>query len=144
MGGTNSKPVTRVQPKPAARTARQRSRNAKGDAARTGAFPCIVAVGASAGGFDALVEFLHVLPPDSGLCFIILQHLSPSPRSLSAELFSRHTTMPVRAAEEGMRLDPNSVFTTPADKDITVKRGRIQLSKPTESRGRRLPVDVLF
>src|SRR6202042_2963397 len=134
MGGTNSKPVTRVQPKRAVGRTRQRSRNPKGDAAGAGSFPCIVAVGASAGGFDALVEFLHALPPDSGLSFIILQHLSPSPRSLSAELFSRHTSMRVSAAEEGTRLEANCVYTTPADQDIRVKNGHIRLSRPTEGR----------
>src|SRR5882724_10242277 len=106
--------------------------------------PCVVGIGASAGGFDALVEFLHVLPSNSGLSFIILQHLSPSPRSLAAELFSRHTEMSVRAAEEGMRLEANCVYTAPADKDIAVNGGCIRLSKPTEVRGRRLPVDQLF
>src|SRR5580692_11191383 len=116
MGGTKSKPVARVQPKRAVVTTRQRPRNAKSAAAGAGAFPCIVGVGASAGGFDALVEFLHVLPPNSGLSFIILQHLSPSPRSLSAELFSRHTAMSVRAAEDGMLLEPNCVYTSPADR----------------------------
>jgi two-component system CheB/CheR fusion protein len=144
MGGTNDKPVARVQPKRAVGTARQRPRNAKSDSAGARSFPCIVGVGASAGGFDALVEFLHVLPPNSGLSFIILQHLSPSPRSLSAELFSRHTTMRVGAAEEGMRLEANCVYTTPADKDIRVKGGCIRLSRPTEGRGHRLPVDQLF
>ena len=144
MGGTNSKPGTRIQPKRAVGTTPQRPRNPKGAAAGAGSFPCIVAVGASAGGFDALVEFLHVLPPDSGLSFIILQHLSPSPRSLSAELFSRHTTMRVSAAEEGTRLAANCVYTTPADQDIRVKDGHIRLSKPTEGRGHRLPVDRLF
>jgi len=135
MGGTNSKPVARVQPKRAVGTTRRRPQNAKSDAAGAGSFPCIVGVGASAGGFDALVEFLHVLPPNSGLSFIILQHLSPSPRSLSAELFSRHTTMRVSAAEEGARLEANCVYTTPADRDIRVKGGRIRLSRPTEGRG---------
>jgi two-component system CheB/CheR fusion protein len=106
--------------------------------------PCVVGIGASAGGFDALVEFLRVLPANGGLSFIILQHLSPSPRSLSAELFSRHTQMSVREAEEGMRLEANCVYTTPADKDIAVKDGCIRLSTPTERRGRRLPVDQLF
>jgi two-component system CheB/CheR fusion protein len=105
---------------------------------------CVVGIGASAGGFDALVEFLRVIPANSGLAFIILQHLSPSPRSLSAELFSRHTDMIVRPAEEGMRLEPNCVYTTPADKDIRLQDGCIRLSKPTELRGRRLPVDHLF
>jgi two-component system CheB/CheR fusion protein len=111
---------------------------------RNNPFSCVVGIGASAGGFDALVEFLHVLPANSGLAFIILQHLSPTPRSLSAELFARHTEMSVRPAEDGMRLEPNCVYTTPADKDIGVIHGRIRLSTPTEIRGRRLPVDLLF
>src|SRR5882757_5422595 len=106
--------------------------------------PCVVGIGASAGGFDALVEFLRVTPANSGLAFVILQHLSPSPRSLSAELFSRHTAMSVRVAEDGLRLQPNCVYTTPAERDIRVKDGCIRLSKPTEIRGRRLPVDQLF
>jgi two-component system CheB/CheR fusion protein len=104
----------------------------------------VVGIGASAGGFDALIEFLHVIPVNSGLAFIILQHLSPSPRSLSAELFSRHTDMIVRPAEDGVRLEANRVYTTPADRDIRLKGGCIRLSKPTEVRGRRLPVDHLF
>jgi two-component system CheB/CheR fusion protein len=107
-------------------------------------FPCVVGIGASAGGFDALVEFLQVIPANSGLAFIILQHLSPTPRSLSAELFSRHTAMPVREAEDGQRLQPNCVYTTPADRDIRLKDGCIRLAKPTEIRGRRLPIDQLF
>ncbi len=106
--------------------------------------PCVVGIGASAGGFDALVEFLRVVPANSGLAFIILQHLSPTPRSLSAELFSRHTVMPVCEAAEGLRLEANCVYTTPADRDIGLKDGCIRLTKPTEKRGRRLPVDHLF
>jgi two-component system CheB/CheR fusion protein len=104
----------------------------------------VAGIGASAGGFDALVEFLRVLPANSGLAFIILQHLSPTPRSLSAELFSRHTAMRVREAEDGQRLQANCVYTTPADRDISIKDGCIHLAKPTEVRGRRLPVDELF
>jgi two-component system, chemotaxis family, CheB/CheR fusion protein len=109
-----------------------------------GASPCVVGIGASAGGFDAIVEFLRVIPANSGLTFIILQHLSPSPRSLSAELFSRHTAMSVCEAEEGVRLQANRVYTAPAGKEIRLKSGRIRLSKPTENRGSRLPVDQLF
>jgi len=115
-----------------------------GLARKVDASPCVVAIGASAGGFDALIEFLHVVPANSGLSFIILQHLSPSPRSLSAELFSRHTAMSVRPAEDGVLLEPNCVYTTPADRDIRVQGGHIRLVKPTEARGHRLPVDQLF
>jgi two-component system CheB/CheR fusion protein len=105
---------------------------------------CIVAIGASAGGFDALTELLHRLPADSGLAFIILQHLSPSPRSLSAELFSRHTQMPVAEARDGTFVEANHVYTAPADQDLKVKFGRLRLSQPIEAHGRRLPVDHLF
>src|ERR1700729_3011655 len=105
---------------------------------------CIVAIGASAGGFDALTELLHRLPADSGLAFIILQHLSPSPRSLSAELFSRHTQMPVAEARDGTLVEANHVYTAPADQDLKVKLGRWPLSHAIEAHGRRPPVDPLF
>ena len=105
---------------------------------------CIVAIGASAGGFDALTELLRRLPADSGLAFIILQHLSPSPRSLSAELFSRHTQMTVAEARHGTLVEANHVYTAPAGQDVKVRQGRLRLSQPTEALGRRLPVDHLF
>lgn len=117
----------------------QARRNAVTDASL-----CIVAIGASAGGFDALVELLRRLPADSGLAFIILQHLSPSPRSFSAELFSRHTQMPVSEATDRTLVEANHVYTCPATQDVRVKAGRLRLSKPTEAQGRRLPVDHLF
>jgi len=120
-------------------SARQARRNAATDGSL-----CIVAIGASAGGFDALVELLHRLPADSGLALIILQHLSPSPRSLSAELFSRHTQMPVCEATDGTLVEANHVYTAPAAQDVRVKAGRLRLSKPTEAQGRRLPIDHLF
>lgn len=127
--------------KPSRRTGVKRARASK---KKQDAPFCVVAIGASAGGFEALVEFLRVMPANSGLAFIILQHLSPSPRSLSTELFARHTSMTVHTAEEGMLLERNVVYTTPADKDIGLKNGRIRLSSPMEHRGRRLPLDHLF
>jgi two-component system, chemotaxis family, CheB/CheR fusion protein len=136
MGVKGGRPAKR-----APRTAVQRARQSSIKRALS---PCVVGIGASAGGFDALVEFLQVIPANSGLAFIILQHLSPSPRSLSAELFSRHTAMSVRVALDGVRLQANCVYTTPADRDIGLKDGCVRLSKPTEARGRRLPVDQLF
>jgi chemotaxis methyl-accepting protein methylase/signal transduction histidine kinase len=106
--------------------------------------PCIVAIGASAGGFDAIKELLRRMPARNGLAFIVLQHLSPSPKNLSAELYSRHTAMSVHAAEEGMIPQADCVYTTPGDKDIRVVDGRLRLSKPTEPPGRRRPVDHLL
>src|ERR1700680_1823328 len=113
MGVKRAKPGTTAKSKRGRAVMRQEPRLGNS----SDSHPCVVGIGASAGGFDALVEFLHVLPADSGLAFIILQHLSPTSRSLSAELFSRHTEMSVRAAAEGVRLQANCVYTTPADKD---------------------------
>ena len=106
--------------------------------------PCIVAIGASAGGFDALVELVQRLPCDGGLAYIILQHLSPSPRSFSVELFARHTAMPVAEATQGVLIEANRIYTVPAAHDARVKAGRIRLATPAEARGGRLPIDHLF
>lgn len=105
---------------------------------------CVVGIGASAGGFDAIVEFLRAMPTDSGMAFVIVQHLGNSPRSLSAELFANRTAMPVRVAENGLRLQANCVYTNPADRDIRIQAGCIRLSKPMEPHGWRLPIDHLF
>src|SRR5258708_8583946 len=130
----------RAKAGPRGAAARRPSRTAR---RRVAGF-CVVGIGASAGGFDALVDFLEAMPAASGMAFIIVQHLSPSPRSLSAELFSRHTAMVVSAAEDGQRLQANHVYTSPAESDLRVRGGVIRLSKPTEIRGRRFPVDHLF
>jgi chemotaxis methyl-accepting protein methylase/signal transduction histidine kinase len=128
-----------------AKTAQPPPRTARGARAKKAdSSLCVVAIGASAGGFDALVQLLRRLPANCGLALIILQHLSPSPKSLSAELFSRHTSMKVCTAADGMHLEANCVYTTPADQDIRVKAGHIRLSKPIEAHGHRLPVDHLF
>ena len=65
--------------------------------------PCIVGIGASAGGFDAIREFLRLMPPDSGIAFIVIQHLDPRRRSLASELLGKCTSMPVVEADDGMR-----------------------------------------
>ncbi len=106
--------------------------------------PCVVAIGASAGGFEAIVEFLRAMPADSGMAFVIVQHLGPSPKTLSAELFSHRTAMPVRVAANGLRLQANCVYTNPGDRDIRIQDGCIRLSKPAEADGWRLPIDHLF
>src|SRR5689334_12812884 len=62
----------------------------------------VVAIGASAGGLESLERLFSSLPPDTGMAFVVLQHLSPDFRSLMDELLSRRTRMPIRRAENGM------------------------------------------
>ena len=62
---------------------------------------CVVGIGASAGGLEALQDFFKAMPADTGAAFVVVQHLSPDHKSLMAELLSRCTTMTVKAAQDG-------------------------------------------
>ncbi|MCI0334720.1 MAG: hypothetical protein L0228_16005 [Planctomycetes bacterium] len=73
--------------------------------------PYVVGIGASAGGLQPLQEFFGNMPQDSGLAFVIVQHLSPEFKSLMSELLSRrHTSMAMHHVEHGMLLEPNSIY----------------------------------
>ncbi len=104
----------------------------------------IVGIGASAGGLEPLLEFLAQVPVASGLAYIVVQHLDPTRRALLPEILQRATTMPVREVSSWMRITANSVYVIPPNAELTVVNGMIRLSEPSEPRGLRLPVDVLF
>ena len=106
--------------------------------------PCIVGIGASAGGFEAIRKFFQVMPGDSGVAFIVVQHLDPTHVSLAAELFAKFTTMPVSDAIDGALIKANHVYTAPSDKTLTVQRGRLKLVPRGDDKHLRLPVDQLF
>ena len=76
----------------------------------------IVGIGASAGGLDALQELINNVPQNSGLVFVIIQHLSPNYKSLMAEILSKHTSMRVFEAEEGMAVNENCIYLIPNKK----------------------------
>ena len=104
----------------------------------------VVGIGASAGGLHALQDFFGTIPPDSGAAFIVVQHLDPTRVSEMATLLGRRTTLKVVLAEEGMRLEPNVVYTIPPDRYLLVENEAIKLTLPAEPRGLRLPIDALF
>lgn len=103
-----------------------------------------VGVGASAGGLEALETFFSPIAPDSGLAFIVIQHLSPDYKSMMVELLSKRTAMPVRRAEEGMRVEANSVYLIPPKKNLSIFHGKLLLSESDHSRGLNLPIDVFL
>lgn len=72
-------------------------------------FP-VVGIGASAGGLEAVGEFLTAMPADSGMAFVLIQHLPPDHQSMMAEILSRRTAMSVRQVEDGMPVEPNRVY----------------------------------
>ena len=106
--------------------------------------PVIVGIGASAGGLEALQEFFENLPDDSGLIFVIVQHLSPDYKSLMDELLSRHTRMKIYKIIDGQQLEPNSVYLIPPRKNMTIFNGRLFLTDQIVSKGLNLPIDIFL
>ncbi|TAK80885.1 MAG: chemotaxis protein CheB [Aquabacterium sp.] len=104
----------------------------------------VVGLGASAGGLEALEQFLAKVPPDSGLAYVVVQHLDPTHKTMLAELLQRSTPMPVREAAEFVRIEPDVVYVIPPNAELTVVEGVLRLARPRPPRGMRLPVDVLF
>lgn len=104
----------------------------------------IVGIGASAGGLDAFKTFFANMPPDSGMPFVLVQHLSPDHKSMLADLVGRTTTMPVVEAENNMPIASNTVYVIPPDATLTLKRRSLQVSRPAPPRERRRPIDTFF
>lgn len=92
----------------------------------------IVAIGASAGGLNAINDFFDNMPEDNHLSFIVIQHLSPDHKSLMAELVSKHTPMEVYVAEDGMLVRPGSLYLIPEKKVMTFKNGMLRLKEKSK------------
>jgi len=106
--------------------------------------PLIVGIGASAGGLDAFKSFFANTPVDTGLAFVLVQHLSPDHKSLLAELVGRTTPMSVIEAVDGMQVAANGVFVIPPDATMTIKGGRLEVIRPAPPRDRRRPIDTFL
>jgi two-component system CheB/CheR fusion protein len=104
----------------------------------------VVGIGASAGGLDPLVRFFDNLPKDTGMAFVIVQHLSPDFRSLMDELLARHTLLPIHLVEDGMPVQPDHVYLIPAKKEMIISGGRLLLSERHRQQELTLPIDVFF
>ena len=90
--------------------------------------PMVVGIGASAGGLEALQQFFSCIPSNTGLIFIIIQHLSPDYKSLMAEILGKHTSMMVLQAESDMEIEPDTVYLIPPKKNMTIRDGRLLLT----------------
>jgi two-component system CheB/CheR fusion protein len=104
----------------------------------------IVGIGASAGGLESLERFFTHLPPDTGMAFVVLQHLSPDFRSLMDELLGRRTPMRIRQAESEMAVEPNTVYLLPPMKEMIIRHRRLLLSDRDPRLGLTLPIDLFL
>lgn len=104
----------------------------------------IVGVGASAGGLEALEQFFGTMPPDSGMAFVVIQHLSPDFKSLMDELLSRHTRMRIVRTTEGTPVERNTIYLIPPRKNMVIRAGRLLLLEQEVRHGLNLPIDAFF
>lgn len=104
-----------------------------------------VAVGASAGGLEAIEAFFSGMASDSGMAFVVIQHLSPDYKSLMVEILSKKTRMKVHRAEDGMPVLPDNVYLIPPKKNLTIFHGKLLLNDQEHVKGTiNLPIDIFL
>jgi two-component system CheB/CheR fusion protein len=104
----------------------------------------IVAIGASAGGIEALGDLLKSLDTDTGMGYVLIQHLDPHHHSMLTELLSRHTKMPVSEVTEGAKVEPNHVYVIPPNTSMSIRDHTLQLRPRDEWRGVHMPIDYFM
>ncbi|HXJ41869.1 MAG TPA: chemotaxis protein CheB, partial [Bryobacteraceae bacterium] len=110
---------------------------------RPDGFP-IVGVGASAGGLEAFTELLKALPTDTGMAFVLVQHLDPKHESMLSEILSRSTAMAVREVNHATRVEPNHVYVTARGVDLYIRSGVLQVTPRKATRDVPMPIDYFF
>ena len=104
----------------------------------------VVGVGASAGGLEALERLFEHMPADTGMAFIVVQHLSPDFKSLTNDILARRTRLPIRVVEDAMPIQPDSIYLIPPRKDMIVRGGRLLLTDKDLDQLVALPIDHFF
>lgn len=106
-------------------------------------FP-IVAIGASAGGLEALQQFFKAMPSDQELAFIVVIHLDPNHTSLMPELLQKQTSFEVVQIANGMPVEPNRIYVIPPNKSLSIFNKKLQLTELEFPRYKHLPIDFFF
>ena len=134
-------------PVPPVAAARPETRDVVGTKPRLGSvaktFP-IVGVGASAGGLEAFTQLLQNLPNDTGMAFVLVQHLDPDHDSALTQLLARTASMPVTEVTHGMVVAPNRIYVIPPNKCMEITRGVLRLRPRDRTAGAQRSIDVFF
>ncbi len=104
----------------------------------------VVGIGASAGGLEALERLFERIPSDTGMAYVVVQHLSPDFKSLMDELLGRRTSMKIHRVEDGMAVEANAVYLLPPRKEMIISGGKLLLTDKDPHRGLTLPMDHFF
>lgn len=106
-------------------------------------FP-IVGIGASAGGLDAYIQLISKMPIDTGMAFVLVQHLDPTHPSLSVEIISKSTKLPIEEVKHGTRIKPNHVYVIPPNHNMEIRDRVLKLSARNETPGQNMTINYFF
>ena len=126
----------------ATRKKRAARRPERGAAAHT-SFP-VVGIGASAGGLEAFGEMLSALPADTGMAFVLIQHLDPAHESMLASLLARKSPLPVTQVSDGMAVEPNHVYVIPPNARMGIEDGQLTLVQRAGAGEKNMPIDYFL
>lgn len=124
-------------------TALRRSGQADHRGGTAGPAP-IVGIGASAGGLESLREFFSAMPTDTGMAFVVIQHLQHGRRSMMADVLASYTALTVKQAGDGMAVEANHVYVIPSDALLTIQEGKLRMETWKGETPRRLPIDTFL
>src|SRR6266481_9905881 len=133
-----------MTPKSQVKGKRQRAAKAQVSQPRQDADTTIVAMGASAGGIEALTDLMNYLPADTGMAFVLVQHLDPKHHSILTELLAMKTAMNVTEVYDGLPIKPNHVYVIPPNATMSISDHTLHLSPREESRGAHMAVDLFM
>jgi two-component system CheB/CheR fusion protein len=122
---------------------KKRVSRASGASAHPVSFP-VVGIGASAGGFEAFAEMLHALPADTGMAFVLIQHLDPTHESMLAPLLAPKSRLPVSQVINGMAVEPNHVYVIPPNATMDIHDGLLKLTERAATAAKNMPIDHFF
>lgn len=104
----------------------------------------VVGVGASAGGLEALQQLFAKMPADSGMSFVVVQHLSPDFESHMDDLLGRKTAIPTQLVEDGVTVEPNRIYLIPPGKELIIVGHKLVLTDKADSTSPTLPIDAFL
>jgi two-component system CheB/CheR fusion protein len=136
--------ANRLIPKAASKPKRNRDIKAASWDTQAPAARLVVGIGASVGGLEAFRIFFANMPSNSGMAFVLVQHLAPDHGSILTELISHSTAMKVVEATDGAVVVPNSIFVIPPNATLTIAAGHLHVVKPAPARENRRPIDTFM
>jgi two-component system CheB/CheR fusion protein len=106
-------------------------------------FP-VVGIGASAGGLEALKQFLQALPAKTGMAFVFIQHLNPNHVSILPEILQRYSPIPVQPVTDLVKIEPDNLYVIPENKIVTTTDGVLRLEQRVKNNQRNDIIDQFF